>query len=75
MKYSVLIAGSALLTGATAHIPLEAAPALLICWQLCAHEKIPCPTSWYSKKFGHCYTCCKGKSEEEEEKYDLVWQA
>ncbi|KFY96089.1 hypothetical protein V498_02910 [Pseudogymnoascus sp. VKM F-4517 (FW-2822)] len=30
-----------------------------ICWKICLPQKPNCPHGWHSKRFGHCWTCCR----------------
>ncbi|KFY52043.1 hypothetical protein V496_08684 [Pseudogymnoascus sp. VKM F-4515 (FW-2607)] len=29
------------------------------CWLICWHHIPRCPRGWHSKRFGHCWTCCR----------------
>ncbi|KAE8340523.1 hypothetical protein BDV24DRAFT_164256 [Aspergillus arachidicola] len=78
MKFStILVATTALLTGANAVPRLVEVHSSEICWRVCFPEKPHCPHGWHDKEFGHCYTCCKDEHHDDSvvDKLDMFWQA
>ncbi|KAB8202247.1 hypothetical protein BDV34DRAFT_215656 [Aspergillus parasiticus] len=53
MKFStILVATTALLTGANAVPRLVEVHSTDVCWRVCFPEKPHCPEGWHDKKFG-----------------------
>ncbi|KAE8381619.1 hypothetical protein BDV26DRAFT_289259 [Aspergillus bertholletiae] len=82
MKISTVLAAAAtLLTGVNAASRYVEIHSSEICWRVCFPEEPKCPHGWHDKKFGHCYTCCKGHDDDKDDdsevlsKLDLFWQA
>ena len=38
---------------------LEVVTQTEICWRVCFPEKPECPSGWFAKELGMCWTCCR----------------